>query len=304
MKLEITMTCILRPQILKNTLESFFDKCKGIDNYKIIANIDPLGYNYYVKDVVDLIKSFNVETKLRTPDKCNWVDAVRWTWNMVTQPVFFNLEDDWVFMREFNAEDIIGLFSQIQNLGYICLRKKSVRGKNSIKIGEQYITIKQQTHGKQFGLQPAFWRKELVQNIIKYLKDGADPEKQISENSNCAPALIDWIGVDYGKTGIYKWVKDIGRKVKKKPIPKRKNKKKPKTKPILKTRAIPLPRVKKIKTPKIRIKPIPKAIPISKVISVKNKTKDQKLVKNIKGRKALVITHYDYGSFSRRRRKK
>ncbi|GAH04753.1 unnamed protein product, partial [marine sediment metagenome] len=120
--LEVTITATRRPELLRQTLESF-DKnllCK-IHKKRAIINVDPVGEDIDSRRVVDVCHEFFEEVIWNCPKQAHFPSAFTWVWESVTADWVFNLEDDWELLREVDIEILVRLMVQNSSLAMLRL---------------------------------------------------------------------------------------------------------------------------------------------------------------------------------------
>jgi len=210
--LDVTITATLRPELLERTLQSFRESVNSSWGFRCLLNVDPVGGGS-LDQLTRTAQAHFDHIVIRTPKKADWLNAIKWLWMRVKSPVFFHLEDDWVFNRPVSADSVVDIFEQEKKLGYLCLRKKSIKAGAEQQIGNEWITYRKRVHGQRLGLQPSFWRRRLARDIVALLPETTrrSPEKLMREGECCEAAVMQWKDADYGKINTEPWVTDIGR---------------------------------------------------------------------------------------------
>lgn len=117
-------TACNRPGLIRRTYESFTKRLTGIDFDKttLYINIDPAPHPHNRQYVIDMAKEFFGTVVANMPDEASFPGAVQWTWRQVKTPFIFNLEDDWILLRNVNLTREIGIMRKERNLVQTSLR--------------------------------------------------------------------------------------------------------------------------------------------------------------------------------------
>lgn len=118
--LQITMTATCRPDILKQTLESFGKYCFREYPCNLIANIDPVGHGS-VGETAMVIRNHFPNALINTPETPSLINGFKWCWDEFDADYLFNLEDDWELLRECPIEDMIAKMESIPKLASLRL---------------------------------------------------------------------------------------------------------------------------------------------------------------------------------------
>ena len=224
--IDITITATIRPDILKTTLDSFFNNCfykfikdNGLDCLNIIINVDPVGdthkYNQY--DVVDVCKEFTDSIKYNCPQQANFAKAVKWVWYQTTSDYIFHLEDDWLLNRKVDLQKVIDYLNDT-NLSSIRFYKNKYPSEKPYMISDvEYVYDNDELfttlhNNNQFSLNPNIIKKSFIDEALELMTDDINPEKQFRCTN---PVMKDFVlsnfyGV-YGRPYLDALVSDNGR---------------------------------------------------------------------------------------------
>jgi len=216
--IDVTMPCTIRPDIIKQTLESFrkFVNCSS-HNFQFIVNIDlapkdePNMLEKKAYMIEDLVKNFGDVKKMRIGYYPNFAIACKWLWQNTTSEYIFHLEDDWEFLKPIHLNSVIE-----QMINKECLETRFPKV-NAPKFDR--VTC-----------QPCLWYGPRLRKLADNMITTKDPEKQMRIGSvnekidELLPGqgeLLDWpngpycrdLGREWSKArGLVKWNKNIDRK--------------------------------------------------------------------------------------------
>jgi hypothetical protein len=218
--LDITMTAVRRPEILKRTLNSFFKNLYSMayDKCRIIVNIDPIGDSIASFTMCDIISAYAPRYIISLPLESSFPRAFKWTWEQVTAPWVLHLEDDWELLEPVDLASMIDMMERHKNLASLRLpffdsTAKSMKNWN-LQFpwnGEYFacpIELRQQAG---FAGHPSLLRGEFVRNCVPLLDDTINPEKQFhSGNAPLVTEVLNWEYGVWGKPNSKKVLADIG----------------------------------------------------------------------------------------------
>jgi len=220
-KIDITMTAVLRPLLLSETLISIKEKiCQGEESrYRLIINIDPIGADVDPMRVVKTAKKNFSDVIYNIPDKPSFPNAVRWVWEQTTAPYIFHIEDDWKINKQIDIDDMINILKSHKKLSSLRLYKYKTPAQNTFFT----FACKWNYHKegfylasdwkKQFGLNPILIKKEFIDQVLPKMVSDTNPEKQFRYSRECMrPIIKKWEYGIYSKPGEEIAVIDIGRK--------------------------------------------------------------------------------------------
>jgi hypothetical protein len=164
MEMTFTTTACNRPSVLKRTYESYCNKLKGIDFNKstLYINIDPAPNSNNIGLVKEIAESYFGNVICNFSNTANFANAVIWCFSKVDTKYFFNLEDDWILLKDVNIKDVLNKFNE-NTLQCILNKNKKV-------------TLK-----REFG-EPAFvpsvFSTEIMKKYLNLLDTSRNPEAQ------------------------------------------------------------------------------------------------------------------------------
>lgn len=125
----ITTTATWRPELLRQTLQSFTNNLVGLDaaNAIMLINVDPapVGDPDRTDEVLNVARDFFGCLIYNTPDIASFPMAVKWLWTAVDKEhdaPFLHLEDDWVLTQRVELAPLLERFDADRNLTSIALR--------------------------------------------------------------------------------------------------------------------------------------------------------------------------------------
>ena len=191
-RIDITMTAVLRPSILSETLLKIKQHvCRGEEErYRLIINVDPIGENVEPIKVVKVAKKNFNNVIFNIPKKPSFPKAVKWVWSKVEAPYIFHWEDDVDILRDIDVDDMISILNKYDKLSSLRLFKMNTPNKKSFytfrslwEYHEEGFYIAQEWK-EQFGLNPSLIKKEFISEAVTKMVDNINPEKQFRYNQN------------------------------------------------------------------------------------------------------------------------
>ena len=220
-RIDITMTAVLRPIVLSNTLTSLKENlCKEEESrYRLIINVDPVGEDVDPMRVIKTAKKNFSNVIYNIPEKPSFPNAVRWVWSQADASYIFHVEDDWKFNFKIDIDDMIRILNDNKTLSSLRLNKyKTPKGKSISLFSCKWVYQKGGFYiasdwKKQFGLNPILIKKEFIAQALPKMRDDVNPEKQFRYSQKYMRDIIrKWKYGIYGKPGQGPAVTDIGRK--------------------------------------------------------------------------------------------
>ena len=206
--IDITMTSVIRPHILKRTLESFCYNMFTSENIKkyncrLIINIDPIGEKYTQEYVANIAKQYFKDIIIFKPDTPSFANAVIRCWKHITNKLCFHLEDDWVLLSKIDLNKMIDTLD-MNDMVSMRLNKES--------LNEEIKNINF-IYYKQLSLNPTLFKSNFLQEIVEYMDPNLNPEKQLRLNApgKRGELLTNTKQGIYTGSGYNKIVQDIGR---------------------------------------------------------------------------------------------
>lgn len=207
-KVDIAMTAVIRPSLLKETLEKISENVVDIpERFRLIINVDPIGEEVDPIKVIEMARRYFDDVVYNIPSKPSFPKAVKWVWNASTAPYVFHWEDDVVILRKIDIEDMIGIHERHKDISSLRLFKHDTPRKNEINVFRSrwrynkegfYVADRWQ---EQFGLNPILIKSAFVKEAVTLLRDDGNPEKQFRINSPMEPFIKKWRYGLYTKPG-------------------------------------------------------------------------------------------------------
>ena len=226
-KIDITMTAVIRPKILNETLKSF---CKRVfcdlDRFRLIINIDNVGEDSNPFNMIKICHKFFKDVKWNIAVEPSFSKAVKWVWSQVENDFVFHLEDDWIIFRKIEFNNILRIMSKNSNIASIKLCNKKLKVINGVvvlgdlaytPINEFCIAIDK---GRSMSLNPSLIRASFIKEVLPFMSDNVNPEKQLRKRNPLLKKIImkyDYAiygnpgdgALVYGKNGL-NWRKNYG----------------------------------------------------------------------------------------------
>lgn len=193
MGIDITITAMSRPEILRRTLDSFCSKMlrphMSIIN-NVFINIDP-GGTATQRDTAKVCSEFFSPKKITThlPYEASFPKAFIWTWRQAlttNSACVLHLEDDWELLTPVDAYQMFILLHLYPDLSV--LRLSAFRsGTHIMKCWDKLISwngtffeVPPNLRGLLgFCGHPSLVRKDFIKHVLPHLDDTRNPEKQI-----------------------------------------------------------------------------------------------------------------------------
>jgi len=207
--IDITMTAVIRPSILKRTLDSFCANMFTPEiikkyNCRLIINIDPIGENFSQDYVYNIAKIYFKNTTILKPSVPSFAGAVIRCWENVDQKFCFHLEDDWILLTKIDVEKMI-----------ISLEENDIV---SMRLNKEPSLIKHQQninfiYHEKLSLNPTLFKSDFLKDIVGHMDSTLNPEKQLRVNApgKRGEILRNVKHAIYTGSGNNKIVQDIGR---------------------------------------------------------------------------------------------
>jgi len=225
-KIDITMTSVLRPGIVNETLESF---CNNLftekSRYRLVINIDPVGEKVKAKEVVKVCQKYFDDVVYNIPNKPSFPAAVIWTWKNSRSDWVFHLEDDWKINSKVDINHMISILNKYKDVACLRMSKHPLPRRKIIKLFRSNYSFKPegffigQDRKAQFGLNPVLIRGKFIKRALPYMVTTKNPEKQFRYgNELLRDFIMKWRYAIYGRPGQgalvvdngSKWRKDFG----------------------------------------------------------------------------------------------
>jgi len=196
--IDITMTAVIRPKLLAETLDTIIKNvCKGdTSRFTLILNVDPIGVDIKPMKVVKTAQQRFEHVVYNIPNNPSFPKAVKWVWSQVTAPYVFHWEDDVNILHDIDIDDMISILKKYKDLSSLRLyRAPTPKKKRFSTFGCKWSY---QPEGfyiasdwrKQFGLNPILIKSEFVHEAVIRMVDHINPEKQFRVSQKYMNPLI------------------------------------------------------------------------------------------------------------------
>jgi hypothetical protein len=197
--IDITMTAVIRPEVLRKTLRSFCSNLFYDDkyNYRLIINVDPIGEDKDPMKVVGVAQSFFDNVVYNIPKEPSFPKAVMWVWSKISSDMVFHLEDDWIMLRQISLRNMIDLLEEKEELACLNFIRKDLDKKKRISFhGTTYVYKNEYYVSRKpfgFSLNPTLIKAEFIEQVLPNMVTDDNPEKQIRvTNKKMNGILYDW----------------------------------------------------------------------------------------------------------------
>jgi len=210
-RVDITMTAVLRPTVIRQTLKTF---CENMfinrNEYRLIINIDPVGdEKTTADDVLEVCNEYFNDIKFNVPDKPSFPKAVIWTWKQINTPYIFHLEDDWIIKRPVDIKRLTKVLHKNPQLACLRLYKHDIPKKKNPRLFNSPYTYNEKGRffqandsKKQFGLNPVLIRETFIKEALPLMVEDKNPEKQFRYgNEKMRDFVMRWKYGIYGEPG-------------------------------------------------------------------------------------------------------
>jgi len=213
-KVDITMTAVLRPKILDGTLKNIVNYVvDDPDRFRLIINIDPVGENVKPKEILKVAEKYFNNVVCNIPKKPSFPKAVKWVWEHSDAPFVFHWEDDVNILRKINIKHMICILNKYEDLSSLRLYKAKIPKKQSFKTFSCYWKYYKEGFyiandwQRQFGLNPILVKREFIDEAVTRMVDHVNPEKQFRNTQNyMVPLIKKWKYGLYGKPGEHRLI--------------------------------------------------------------------------------------------------
>jgi hypothetical protein len=208
-KVDITMTSVIRPAILNDSLNSIVKNLVSDQNrFRLIINVDPIGENVHPMKMIKVAKKHFKNVIYNIANKPSFPKAVKWVWSQSSAPYVFHWEDDVSLFRKIDINDMIKIHEKHPGVASLRLFIQDTPNKKIIKVFRSewhynkdgfYIANRWQ---EQFGLNPSLIKQAFVKEAINIFRDDINPEKVFRTRYSWAVPLISkWKYGLYTKPG-------------------------------------------------------------------------------------------------------
>ena len=218
--LDITMTACRRPEILKQTLNSFFrnmlepirDKCR------LIINLDPIGDDIDSESILPIITAYFKYYHIHFPMNPSFPHAFKWVWDQSEAPWVFHLEDDWELLQPVDIMAMIQTMQDYPQLALLRLPHKKSEGNTTKQWnlffphnGRYFVCPPDRIRTAGFAGHPSLIRDKFIHSTRPFLSTEMNPEKQFhGDNYYIVNEVMNWEYGVWGNPGDLKYIQDIG----------------------------------------------------------------------------------------------
>jgi len=196
-KIDITMTAVLRTDVLDETLRLINERVvKDREGFRLIINVDPVGEKMKPMKVIKIAKKYFDDIIFNIATEPSFPKAVKWIWSQVTAPYVFHWEDDVNILREIDVDHMIKILKDNPKLSSLRLYKAKIpKGKSFTTFNCKWIYHNEGFYvakdwKKQFGLNPLLIKSEFVKEAVTRMVDNTNPEKQFRYSQEYMRGLI------------------------------------------------------------------------------------------------------------------
>jgi len=208
-QIDITMTAVLRPKILDETLRRIIKNVvDDPDRFRLIINVDQVGEKIKPAKIVKIAERHfsNVVSNIaKTP---SFPKAVKWVWENSDAPFVFHWEDDVNILRKINVKKMIEILNEDKSLSSLRLYKYRIPRKKKMKTFSCMWKYNEKGYyiaddwERQFRLNPILIKREFIDEAVQRMIDDVNPEKQFrSSQKYMVPLIKKWKYGIYAKPG-------------------------------------------------------------------------------------------------------
>jgi hypothetical protein len=220
--MDICTTATVRPDVLRQTLESFKRFVFGsFATHRHILHVDNIGSHLStVGTVFDVSREyFHPRYEYRFSDQPSFPVAFRWCWQRVESPQFFWLEDDWEAFAPVDFDGMVATMQAQPDLAVLRLPLWDATdtcrqwNKKLIDYHDGYFEIPENLRGTiGFSGNPSLVNTRFAREALEFLHVHGDPEKQIKGGVAGMAALFPrWRFGVWQRPNTGAVVRDIGR---------------------------------------------------------------------------------------------
>ena len=220
MRIDIATTATWRPELLEETLDSFFTNLFSSLNaeYRMVINVDPVGSDEdQCGEIKKVVSKYFKSFKINRTNKPSFPKAFRTVWSLCNAPLVFNLEEDWVLNYKLDFPKILEIMENNVSLAHLRLSAfRSTEG--HIKCwnhffpwnGEFFECKREDIGSVGWCGHPSLNRISFVKGALGRIDPNFNPEKQI-KGRFMGDFLIKWRFGIYSHQNHPALIKDIGR---------------------------------------------------------------------------------------------
>jgi hypothetical protein len=218
--IDITITACRRRELLFKTLNSFLEKALINVPFRLIINVDPVGVDEDSYKSVELCNWFSSPVVYRCPEKPNFSEAFKWSWDQAEADWVFHLEDDWELLVNVDLNDMMGILKSHSKLALLRLPQFKA-GEDKMKNwdrwfpwnGTYFECPEEMKQAVGFCGHPSLIKGQYVRACRGHLLTDRNPEKQFhGGNPFLVAEATRWEYGVYSKPGHPNYIQDLGRK--------------------------------------------------------------------------------------------
>lgn len=221
--MDIITTSTRRSNMFRKTFDSFEKRLfKSFLDHRLVVNIDPIGSE---KDNNPMLKEisgfFGNNLKINMPDYPDFMSAYMWAWKNGESEYLFQLEDDWMCLREFDLDKMLTIMDDNKDLGFLRLSSWGTetdyakQWNRRFSWNDSFFECPHELKTTMgFCGHPGIFRKKFINQLIDLLEPFGGPEKQINNgrNPHIKHLLLKWRFGVFAQPNEEPGVKDMGRK--------------------------------------------------------------------------------------------
>lgn len=220
MKLDVTITACVRPDLLMKTLDSFFLNLLWQADCRIIINVDPVGWSDDPETMEKVCRYYSSEVISNFPDRPGFGKAFKWAWDQAETDYVFHLEDDWKLLRKVSLSSMVEILEKNSDLASLRLPQFKTDGEKMKNWnlffpwnGQFYECPKELRIGGGFCGHPSLIKGVFVQRCRILIDENKNPEKQFhTGNKELVAEHLRWRYGVYAYPGDSNYIEDMGRK--------------------------------------------------------------------------------------------
>lgn len=191
-KLDVTIVCGSRPELLQETLVSLTKiLLPGARFGRVLINIDKTHNqtDSHVSQSCDIAKQYFPQVEMNLTDSPSFGAAVKYLWSQIGGDGYFlHFEDDWRSLRKLSLGRIESSFQVDKRVKQVVLRREVISRKKEFS---PYQTKGKDSSGRlgkfsAFSTSPSFIEKNWARTAADLMFPELHPEKQMHNGSNLA----------------------------------------------------------------------------------------------------------------------
>lgn len=202
--IDVATTATLRPALYEQTLRSFEPMLRQHDRWRLLLNIDTIGDEGTVEDVMDVAaRYFDDIACVRVARHPDFRRAWRWCVSELQSEYVFWLEDDWELVREVDFPGMLRIMDAHPDLATLRLPRWDANEDGTFRQWNKrafdgwngsFVQIRDENkYNCGYSNNPSLTRKDFLQPLLPYLKPDVCPEKQINGfNGVCYAWVQEW----------------------------------------------------------------------------------------------------------------